>query len=39
MARGKQRDLPGMENREIPELHKKALEYASVRDERMELNT
>jgi len=33
-----QKDLPGMENRRISELHDAALEYAAIRDERMELS-
>ncbi len=36
-SRPKQADLPGMEERKIPDLHKAAEEYAAVRDERMEL--
>jgi len=34
---GSQNELPGMEDRQIPELHAAALEYASIRDKRMEL--
>lgn len=33
----KQDDLPGMEERKIPDLHKAALNYVEIRDERMEL--
>ena len=33
----KQQDLPGMEERKIPELHRAAEQYAATRDERMEL--
>ena len=35
-AKPKQKDLPGMEERRIPELHAAAEEYAEHRDERME---
>ncbi|MFH0851572.1 MAG: hypothetical protein V1876_02380 [Candidatus Peregrinibacteria bacterium] len=38
MARkAKQEDLPGMAERRIEDLHKAALDYVSIRDERMEL--
>lgn len=30
--------LPGMENRGIPELEEAAIEYATIRDERIKLN-
>ena len=33
----KQADLPGMEERKLPDLHKAAEEYAEVRDERLEI--
>jgi len=33
----KQKDLPGMSDRKIPELHAAAEAYVQVRDERMEL--
>ena len=36
--KGKQEPLPGMANRQIGELHSKALEYAAIRDERMDLS-
>ena len=35
--KAKQTDLPGMEERRIPDLHSAAERYAEVRDERMEL--
>jgi hypothetical protein len=38
MARAKQTDLPGMENRMIPALQEALLEYAEIRDERMALS-
>lgn len=34
-SKPKQKDLPGMEERRIPELHTAAENYAEVRDERM----
>lgn len=34
----KQEDLPGIADRRIEDLHAKALEYVSVRDERMEMS-
>jgi hypothetical protein len=37
MARRKQVALPGLESREVKDLHDKALEYSSARDERMEI--
>jgi len=33
----KQKSLPGMEDRKIEALHSAALDYAEVRDERMDL--
>lgn len=39
MAKSKQENLPGMEDRTIKALEEKALEYADVRDQRMELST
>ncbi len=36
--KGEQKDLPGMTNRRIEDLHAKALEYAAIHDERMELS-
>ena len=36
-SKPKQKDLPGMEARKLPELHAAAESYAEVRDERMEL--
>jgi hypothetical protein len=38
MAKGKQGDLPGMENRKLKDLHEAAMDYADVRDRRQELN-
>jgi hypothetical protein len=35
--RAAQKELPGLENREITDLEKKALEYVEVRDQRMDL--
>lgn len=35
--KARQKDLPGMENREIKELDDAALEYAEIRDERQDL--
>ena len=35
--KGKQADLPGMENREVKELNEAALEYAEIRDQRQQL--
>ena len=35
--KAKQEDLPGMENRQIPDLDEAAREYAEGRDERMEM--
>jgi len=34
----REQSLPGMEDRQISELHDKALQYAEIRDERMRLN-
>lgn len=33
----KQKSLPGMEDRKLPELHSAAEEYVSIRDHRMQL--
>jgi hypothetical protein len=33
----KQKELPGMEDRKLEDLHRAAEQYADVRDERMEL--
>jgi hypothetical protein len=38
MGKQKQEDLPGMEERKIPDLHKAATAYAGIRDERQELS-
>ena len=35
--KGKQADLPGMENREVKELNEAALECAEIRDQRQQL--
>ena len=35
MAKAKQERLPGTEDNRIPDLHKAALQYVEVRDERM----
>lgn len=37
MARAKQGDLPGMEDRSIPELVDKAKQYVDVRNDRQDL--
>lgn len=37
MPRKKQEALPGLEDRSVKDLHEKAVEYASIRDSRMEL--
>jgi hypothetical protein len=36
--RARQEELPGMENKEIKELQNAAIDYAEIRDERIELN-
>jgi len=36
-SKPKQKDLPGMEERKIPDLHAAAEDYAEIRDERMAL--
>jgi hypothetical protein len=38
MAKAKSQDLPGMEDRGIPELEEVAVAYADIRDRRIELN-
>jgi hypothetical protein len=38
MAKAKSQDLPGMEDRGIPELEEVAVAYADIRDRRIALN-